>query len=1761
MARQPVIRLRGAAEHNLKQLDLDLPHGQLIAVTGVSGSGKSSLAFDTLFREGQRRYLETFSSVARQFLGKLHRPAVEELSGLSPAIALEQKTVAANPRSTVGTLTGIYDHLRLLMARLGVQHCVACGAPAENVSPETIVELVRARFARGPFLVLAPLVEDHRGARKELLARTAQAGIREFWIDGALTPAEPLPQLDESIRHTIHAVCARIEPETVDRLSASVDRALDLGKGVLYILADGRMERFATAATCAGCGVGLPKLGTRLFSFNSPFGACPACKGLGVGDFVDPDLLVKDPTKTLRGGALVPSTPNGYIVYSQVTIDVLDQVCRAHGFDVDTPWRDLGPEHKDVIFNGSTRLKVPFGKHPLENRLKWSGITAKPREEGYYKGLLPVITETLKRDRNKNILRFVRTVTCSQCNGQRLNPEALAVTLDGKNIADYAARPLSQLPQALTFLRGNPIADPVLAECEARVQVIEALGLGHLDAARGSDTLSGGEAHRLRLATLVDGGLRGVLYVLDEPSVGLHPRDRKRLSGLLTGLRDQGNTVLTVEHDEAGMRAADMLVELGPAAGVHGGQLGYAGSPAGLLQSTAESRTRAFLAGEETISVPAKRRKGNGNTLHLIGATANNLRDLELRLPLNTFLAVCGVSGAGKSTLADTILARALRRRLHGVSAAPGEHRELRGVEHIRKVIHIDQSPIGRTPRSNPATYTGLLVLVRNLFAALPEAREAGLRKGWFSMNVKGGRCEDCQGAGSKQIAMHGFADVEVECETCDGQRFSPEILAIRFRGYNMAQVLAMTVEEALEAFRDTGGPERILEAMAALGLGYLTLGQSATTLSGGEAQRVKLAAELGRPASGHVLYILDEPTTGLHPADIAVLLRALQSLVDSGHTVLVVEHNPHVLKCADFLVELGPGSGLEGGAITVQGTPETVAAAPDSSTGKALAPFLAGAVPAVPTLVDRPTPAETPIVLRGVRTHNLQAVDVTIPQNRLTVVTGVSGSGKSSLAFDTLFHEGRRCFAASLSNQARRMMTRGGDAVLEGAEGITPTIALSQKHGAANPRATTATRSGLAEILRLFYARVLGPTTDAGEPLTARHFSFNHHLGACPRCSGLGSRTICDPNKLVTHPSRSLFEGALDGTKTGRFYGERRGRYLAVLAAVEKARGLDLHRPVDQLDEQARTVAFHGTGDQIYPVTWHYRRGNRTGVHEWETVWEGFAGLVEEEYARKRGTERGKAMADVLSRVPCETCRGTRLKAPYRDMTIANHSLPAFYRLTVKQAAAIVKDWMNAEQPVLKAVSAGLGPSLLSRLADLEALGLDYLSLDRSLDTLSGGELMRLRLASQLDARLRGVTYVLDEPTAGLHASDTARLVQRLKALAAQGNTVVVVEHDTEVIGAADHVIELGPGAGKAGGRLICQGPPHELGSGSLTGAWLEGRRRMPEPAPYKPGPGITIEGAHANNLANIDITIPGGGLIAVTGISGCGKSSLVFDVLAASAATGGPVNCTAINGLDAYDEISASDQDPPGSGGGYLVTRLGIYDQIRAIFAKTPEAVTRGFRKTRFALGGKGGRCETCAGKGTVNISMDFLPDVQTICEICNGKRFDAETLACRYRGRTIAEVLEQSAEEAATLFADQPKIAQPLAMLSRLGLGYLSLGRVLSSLSGGEARRLKLATALLTGKNRRRLILLDEPTTGLHAEDVAHLLKLFNALVKDGHTLIVVEHHQAVIRHAHHIIDLGPGSGEEGGRIVFKGPPEDLARETGSQTGRCLSNPIAG
>jgi len=1957
------IVVRGAREHNLRDVDLELPRNKLIVFTGVSGSGKSSLAFDTLYAEGQRRYVESLSNYARQFLGQLPKPDVEFVGGLSPAISIQQKTAGRNPRSTVGTITEVADYLRVLYARVGQGHCPKCGRPITAQTREQIIARILALPEGTRFLVLAPVVRGQKGAFQDFFADMVKRGYVRARVDGQVVRMTDDLKLDKKIKHTIEVVVDRLknEPKVRPRLAEAVEQALGLADGNLIVAVEPDQPNQASGGrkppegeeegtpsedlllsahyACTHCDISYEPPSPQLFSFNSPQGMCPECDGLGTKYAFDPDLMIPDPSLSFHAGAVPLVGPLSHM--GRWRRHIYEGVAKAHGIDLKAPWDRLPKKHRDLLLNGSGDAHVVWewkqrGGSVWKHGGKWEGIVPQ---------LMSQFKKTAAGPRRMQLEKYMRVVRCPACDGHRLNPQARAVRVGDKTLIELGQMPLGELVPWFDRYEGSlapvprVIAGELLKEIRARLGFLLNVGLHYLSLDRGAPTLSGGEAQRIRLAGQIGSGLVGVLYILDEPSIGLHPRDNERLLRSLERLRDMGNTVLVVEHDEETMRAADFLVDFGPGPGVRGGEVVAAGTPAEVFANPA-SLTGQYLTGAKEIAVPKQRREPNGKALRIVGAWHNNLKNVSVDIPLGVFVCVTGVSGSGKSSLINDILLESVFARGQldpdtapeenggeAVQHTVGAHDRIEGFEHIDKVIDIDQAAIGRTPRSNPATYIKVWDEIRSLFAQMTDAKVRGYQPGRFSFNKPGGQCEACEGNGSNRLEMDFLADVWVTCPVCESRRFNRETLQVKYRGKSIHDVLELEVAQALEHFEHVPKIAAMLRTLHDVGLDYIKLGQPSPTLSGGEAQRVKLAKELCRRSTGKTLYVLDEPTTGLHFEDVRKLLDVLHGFADQGNTVLVIEHNLDVIKTADWVIDLGPEGGSGGGEVVATGTPEQIAQTVASFTGKALAPILfpkKARKLAVNGKKNGRKPATefiTHLEVQGAQQHNLKNITARIPREKMTVFSGPSGSGKSSLAMDTIYAEGQRRYVESLSSYARQFLGQIQKPKVEHVTGLSPAIAIEQKTTSKSPRSTVGTVTEVYDYLRILFARlgirhcphdgtpistqtadqivekilalpegtklyVLAPLERKGqekydalfdevrragfvrmrvdgrsygideppaidhrrrhsvevvvdrnvvrpgtrtriaeaveqalelgrgvvhlayvdaekdepqwrvdrysqhlacstcgrsyEQLNPHNYSFNSPLGWCPTCEGLGFQRGANVNLLVRDGSLSLRKGAVAGWPSL----EKGSAFLPFAEALARHVGFSLDTPFDDLDPKHRRVILQGTGDDFISLA------PRPSPLVPRFQYKGLFPAVDE--ASRVSFVYRQRLAHLVDEVPCSTCHGSRLRADAAATRFAGLTLAEVCGKPLGDTAQFFREFKPSKRE--REMVGEVLREVASRIKFLVDVGLDYLSLDRKTPTLSGGEAQRIRLASQIGSGLTGVLYVLDEPTIGLHPRDNSRLLAALHRLRDLGNTLILVEHDREVIASADHLLDFGPGAGDRGGEITAEGTPKQIlkAKDSLTGKYLSGRLAIPVPSNRRiptdgfdgeptadvvktlspAGAALSIIGARQHNLRNIDVHLPLGSLIAVTGVSGSGKSSLVNEVLYNTLARKlhraqmpGAAH-DEVRGLDRIDKIINVDQDPIGNApSSNPATYTGVFDLIRELFARLPESKVRGYHPRRFSFNQKGGRCEACEGNGQKKIEMHFLPDVWVECDVCHGARYNPETLAVKYHGKSIADVLDMRVTEALELFGNIPKIRNTLQTLSDVGLGYMALGQPAPTMSGGEAQRVKLAAELARPSTGRTLYLLDEPTTGLHFDDVKKLLDVLHRLVDLGNTVIVVEHNLDVIKTADWVIDMGPEAGVGGGTIVAQGTPENVVRQAEepgvvSHTGRILAGVLA-
>ncbi|SAL58101.1 excinuclease ABC subunit UvrA [Caballeronia telluris] len=1823
MASNNAIRIRGARQHNLKNLDLDLYTGQMTVVTGPSGSGKSSLVFDTLYAEGQRRYVETFSAYARQFLDRMDRPQVDRVDGVPPAIAIDQTNPVRSSRSTVGTMTELNDHLKLFYARAAELFDRKTSHQVRHDTPETIYAelLERTRTADPRIAITFPVELPDTASDDEVTQWLSASGYTRV-------QAKRHVETESGPRQLLDVVADRFRPQSTERSRAleAIESALLRGTGRVnvYVLADeGEPDiwRFSTGLHSPESDIRYADPQPALFSFNSAYGACETCRGFGRVIGVDLGLVIPDERKTLKEGAIKTlQTP----AWRENHDDLIRYGAKA-GIRLGIPWSELTQKERDWVIKGSPDWTGKWGN-------QWYGVQRffDYLESKAYKMHIRVL-----------LSKYRSYTKCPACDGARLKTEALLWRLGTKEQADAVLSPADRfLPTGVDWTRAqleslpgltlhdlmlmpierirrffdsltlpSTLLDEALkllhAEVRTRLKYLCDVGLGYLTLDRQSRTLSGGEVQRINLTTALGTSLVNTLFVLDEPSIGLHPRDLNRIVEAMHRLRDAGNTLVVVEHDPSVMLAADRLIDMGPGPGERGGDIVYDGTPNEIQHS--DTLTGAYLGGRKHVAHASNwlRRAVDQSTPRLVleGASEHNLRDVTVEIPLQRLVCVTGVSGSGKSTLIQDVLAPALARHFGKATDAPGAFRSLTGADQLSDVIFVDQSPIGRTARSNPASYVGAFDEIRKLFAKAPLALQRGYSASMFSFNSGDGRCPTCGGSGFEHVEMQFLSDVYLRCPDCDGRRYRAEILEVKIergaRGLSVADVLDLTVSEAVALFADDAEVLRVLQPIVDVGLEYVKLGQPVPTLSGGEAQRLKLAgflAETSQTKGGKAgrLFMFDEPTTGLHFDDIAKLMQALRRLLERGHSLIVIEHNLDVIRAADWIVDLGPEGGDGGGQVVCVGTPDDVGACEQSHTGRALLDYEEAMAPGaaekrsagVPLQLAaevasarRALQGEDVVRIVNAREHNLKSLDVDIPHGKFNVITGVSGSGKSTLAFDILFHEGQRRYLESLNAYARSIVQPAGRPEVDAVYGIPPTVAIEQRLSRGGRKSTVATTSEVWHFLRLLYVKLgIQHCVHDGAPVQAqsaesiaaqilRDYKGQHvgllaplvvnrkgvytdiakwakargntHLrvdgeflpvSPWPKLDRFREHTIELPvgDLIVSTDGESELRrlldetlevgkgvmhllAPLDGLHGALSNGHRRGKEETRVFSTKRACPV-CGTSYPELDP--RMVSYnskHGWCNTCVGTGLKLTREQRA-VYD-DTI------LAGDDRGREQTIGSVEQEPDDVVDVPCPDCEGTRLNDVARAVTFGNYPITEVGRWTVSDT----REWVS--KLALKGREADIARDVVSeiegRLQFLEEVGLGYLSLDRAAPTLSGGEAQRIRLAAQLGSNLQGVCYVLDEPTIGLHPRDNQILLDALKKLGDKGNTLVVVEHDEDTIRRADHIIDIGPGAGKRGGTVVAQGGVGDLAAhkDSLTGQFLANPivhplkpRRDVRAATAKrtavPEQWLTVERATLHNLRNVTASLPLGRLVAITGVSGSGKSTLARDVLMTNLldAVGRSVlsspatrrarkvaqadaparnrasvlsreaprpkfevahtwqGCAGVTGWESIDRVLEVDQTPIGkTPRSCPATYIGMWDTIRKLFADTLEARARGYTPSRFSFNTGDGRCPACEGQGVRTIAMSFLPDVKVPCDVCHGQRFNPETLAVTWRGKNIGEVLTMEIDEAVEFFGSMTSIAHPLQLMKDVGLGYLTLGQPSPTLSGGEAQRIKLVTEL--------------------------------------------------------------------------------------------------
>ena len=1477
------MRIKNAHQNNLKNINLSIPENQLIVVTGLSGSGKSSLAMGVIANEGYRYFLESLPAYGQQNAQLIPTAEVDDIHDLPPVIKVEQSKRFQSINASFGTLSELTAIFRILFARYSA---------------------------------------------------------------------------DETMSKS-------------------------------------------------------------LFSFNHAKGACERCHGIGQAEYIDLNKLIADETKTLREGAIVTTLPTGYIVYSQVTVEELNKVCKAHGFSVDIPWKELTEEQKDVILNGSNRIKVFYGKHDLESRLRWEGFKAKPREEHFYQGILSVMNDILKRDRNKNILKFVSSETCPDCKGARIKSDHLKFQWKGLNFHEWMEIPLHDLYDRLKN-QDLSTGEKVLVDkiCTQLHDLIR-LGMGEYELSTPSTDISSGDAQRIKLIKQVNSSLQGILYVFDEPSIGLLEEYQFYLRHILKRLISRGNTVMVVEHDLNFIQSADWIVELGPESGLHGGEIVFNGPIQEFLEA-------------ENISSP---------TLSELKAAKSEYTKQPKTESQNAFQP--------KSV---TVVSRKTPQFLENISSFCAKE--------DLSLLTVSDQPIGKTPRSNPSTYTGLADKIRDLLAKTSEAKSLKLAKGAFSFNNKSGRCENCEGAGVITLSMNVMGSINQICPVCNGKRFKPEVLQVHWNHKNIADIYNLSIEEAFEFFEEENQITSILSLMMQLGLGYIKLGQPSNTLSGGEAQRIKLTKYFAKPTQKTIL-LLEEPSIGLHQQNVRQLLAALHELKKQTAGIICFENHPLFQSDCDTLVD---------------------------NAQKAEPLYLKD-------LVDQKTDQ---ISIRGARTHHLKDLDIDFPKNQLSVVTGISGSGKSSLVIDTLHGYGLQEMTKQFSSYQQSRVGVNFQFEVDHIKGLTPTICITRKEKSFSERSDIAKQTGIDKILRFAFSR---KAQYEGEELSASHFSNNHELGKCAVCDGYGEELLPDLDKIVLDPEKSIATGLFEHNKALAYYGQAGSQYMAILKEIGLENGFSLETPFKEFTNQQRDIIFHGAGDKVWKADWHYKTKSNQGTQAVKMKWLGLSNFLKSEYYKTRKNKNIAHLTALFAPAECSHCQGSGLKQERLTFQIAGKSIHEIKSMDFKS----LKKWLSendkhneVDQKLIEKIK----PHLINTIERAKQLHIDHLQLSRKSTTLSGGENQRVALIKQLNSPLKGITYLLDEPSAGLSNDNIPDLIQILKQLIEKGNTVIVIEHNKAIILAADQLVQIGPKAGKLGGYINYQGSPKDFLNEPECHPFLKAPTKAVQLSEGERN--ISIRKLSKHTLIKDELAVPVGGITAISGKSGIGKTTLVKDILIPSIQQGKPVNCGGIEFPKKYEEVHYFESKKLRTyAATLLVDYLDLLKDITKVFAKET-----GLKAQDFSYKTKSSQCPNCKGKGFVETSLDVVANAIEKCEVCNGQRYQKHILEYSVHSASIADLLAMNLMELKAWLAEFKSSAKNIELINQLaeiGLAHLRLDQPVQSLSSGEKQRLLLLN-WLQKPTKNTLYILDEPSTGLHYADIDLLFNILKVLGKENDILVI-------------------------------------------------------
>lgn len=1759
------LKIINARENNLKNVSVEIKHDTLTVLTGLSGSGKSSLAFDTVYAEGQRRYIETFSPYTRQFFDKVKKPDVDLIENVRPAIAIQQRTKVTSSRSTVGSLTNINEYLKIIWSNYSSPICKSCGVILKKWTPEELADRLlslKKIKSLSTFYIAAPvqLPKDKALASKEI-HKLIESGFTRYFdrekqainhLDNISTSAKELLIVLERIR-------SDSTPDT-QRLKDSIETAFSLTNGKVVFIEPHNRRTYRTILntpsqrnvrpgsvyydlytgyySCSESSIVVTPPRPSLFSYNNPYGVCSNCKGFGHVLEIDQDLVIPDKSKTIEEKAIACWSTNS----TKTELKRLLRFCENKNIRKDIPWRELPVDAQNIIFEHVGRDFTGINR--------WFHHVEKKRYKLHIRVFLS---------------RYRKQVVCSACRGKRLNPDALVYHIKGNSIGDiFDTQVKDLLPWFLTlkneFESSHKLPQEmreVFSSLITNLVYLVDLGLGYLTLNRQAKTLSGGETQRVNLVTALGSEMTSTHFVLDEPSVGLHPRDTQRLLQSIIKLRDRGNSILLVEHDPECIFSADEIIELGPRAGKAGGEIIFQGPP-----TIWDKKRIAF----QSICLNPKQNVDANPKLYIKNASGNNLKNFSVSIPLNCLVSITGVSGSGKTTLARDVILKAYE--LHKTNSVLSDTNQIAGFENIDNLYLIDQSPISKTPRANLATYLSIWDAIRTLFAGTDDAISKALSKSHFSFNAGSGRCPTCLGAGFVREDMQFLSDVFIPCETCLGIRFQPSVLSVRYKGKNVDDVLKMTVDEGLVFFSEYPNIQNPLSLMSVLGLGHLTLGHPLSELSGGEAQRLKLIPFIDRSTKKRTLLIFDEPTTGLHTRDVEKLVLLFRTLISHGNSVLCVEHNLGLIASSDWLIDLGPEGGMEGGFLIKSGAPFDFYNNPeDSITAYYLKRFFdenqSGFFDKAPAVLNGHRNHPTELFIRGAREHNLKNVDVTVPLNQFVVLTGVSGSGKSTVAKDIVYAEAQHRYLDCLSPYARQFIKGLHRPDINSIENVKPTVCVYQHTFQPSRSSTVGTMSEIYNFLRLLFSKL-------GIQYCPKHpneivgaLSADEIVQIIKSSSEKSVRVLAPIIKKKKGHHRQIFDRALfseitevrvDGifvTPGSVRYDLERTKVHSIDFVVGKfnPNSLDSLLIKNTVEEALAlgggSIILHTPKDEIL-----FSSGRTCPVCK-----RGFYKPDPEDlsFHSKRGSCKRCKGEGYLKGQVCEACQGTRLNEIGQNIRLNGLNIGQVSRMVPSELKKFLSSISFDERR--RAVAIPVLGEINHKIDTLVEVGLDYIDLNRDCSTLSGGELQRLRLATAMGSPLTGALYIFDEPSIGLHPSDNIKVLSRLRSLNSKGNSLVVIEHDPQTILSSDYTIEMGPGGGRKGGSVVFTGPTLQLMQSNLSAtahAFKEQIRVATRNNHTSSSNFLKISNGNLHNLRYFNAKIPLNKLVVIAGVSGAGKSTLVHGMICQTVKpsrnnkNSWSSELCEIQSSTTIDRALLVDQKPIGiNSRSTPASYLGIWDEIRKLFARTVESKACGYSPGFFSYNAGKGRCPECRGLGVTKLEMSFLPDATIECELCGGKRYTDDALAVKYLNLSINDVLSLTFEEALDIFINHRKIHPILHMACELGLGYLTIGQPSSTLSGGESQRIKLVSELGRRETEHTLYLLDEPTTGLHMIDVARLTKTLRRLVDRGNSVIIIEHDQALIRESDYIIELGPGAGQYGGKIIYEGDPFLLSK----------------